>query len=211
MTIENCPCSDLEVGCTGWRNIQKMAAIDWAKNCIYGGDSWVVLDFETTGLEGEALQIGIVDQGGIVRLDSLICPLKLTIDPGTQATHGISAEMVADAPTFAELYERIMACIAGKRVLAYNAKFDRGILERTCGLYNLPVPEAEWDDPMLRYAAYHGEWNSYYHSFRWQRLEQACQQMGITVSGAAHNAAVDCEMTRQLILAMAGEEKNNDD
>jgi DNA polymerase-3 subunit epsilon len=47
---------------------------------------------------------------------------------------------------------------------------------------------------MQRYAEWYGEWNDYFGSFRWQRLE-----------GGDHSALGDCRATLELIRKMAGE------
>ncbi len=46
--------------------------------------------------------------------------------------------MVAGALRFPEIYERLAAALAGKRVVTYNAAFDRGMLDGECRHHGLP-------------------------------------------------------------------------
>ena len=48
----------------------------------------------------------------------------IPIPEGAIAIHGITDEMVKDAPNFCEVYPQIVAALAGKEVLIYNANFD---------------------------------------------------------------------------------------
>jgi DNA polymerase-3 subunit epsilon len=46
---------------------------------------------------------------------------------------------------------------------------------------------------MLQYARFIGEWNSYYNSYKWQKLD-----------GGDHTALGDCLATLEVIRVMAG-------
>ena len=111
--------------------------------------------------------------------------------------------MVADAPTFTDLYTEFSVLLAGKIVIAYNVAYERGVIRSECKLRKLPVPRInKWACAMLTYAQFWGEWNSHRKSFKWQKLGNACKQQNIILDNA-HNAAADCQATLALIKAMA--------
>lgn len=93
--------------------------------------AWVIADTETTGLTGPACEIALREicpdtLDVIDELQSLIDP-ECPIEPGAQAIHGITDEMVACEPTLAEFIEhRLGDRFAGRQVvlIAHNAQFD---------------------------------------------------------------------------------------
>src|SRR5690349_16036603 len=94
---------------------------------VLADPSACLLDSETTSLEGYLVQIAVIDMAGRTLLDTLVNPCA-PISPEAQAIHGITAERVKDAPTFAEIEPRLRELLAGRRVIVYNAPFDIGIL-----------------------------------------------------------------------------------
>jgi DNA polymerase-3 subunit epsilon len=94
---------------------------------------FVFVDLETTG--GNAAyhritEIGIIRVSDGVRVEewsSLVNP-ECRIPASIEAFTGISNEMVADAPTFAELATTVAAKLAGATFVAHNARFDYSFL-----------------------------------------------------------------------------------
>jgi len=92
-----------------------------------------VLDVETTGLSAKrgdrVLEIGIVHltEAGEVEavFDSLIKP-----DIPVKATqvHGITNQMVKDAPDFQDIVHQLSTVLDGTVIAAHNANFDLGFL-----------------------------------------------------------------------------------
>ncbi len=190
-------------GCPEWIQEQKEGAAAWARNLLK--EPFVVLDFETTGVDGEPVQIAVVDHKGQQLMNTLVKPKTYEIEKGAQAVHGISAEKVKDCPTFKDLYEQFVGLLAGKTVVAYNAAFERKILKYTAGLYDLEKPEkVDWQCAMLQYARFFGDWQEgWKQSFAWQKLSAACEHEGVVVDGKAHDALVDVQLTLGLIRKMA--------
>ena|GEM_PF-2709 len=93
-----------------------------------------VVDVETSGGQARAdriVEIGIVllDDGRPVnRFGSLINP-GISIPTSLTAIHGISNEMVRDAPSFADLAEQILELLEDRIFVAHNVHFDYGFLE----------------------------------------------------------------------------------
>jgi DNA polymerase III subunit epsilon len=138
---------------------------------------------------------------GTVLLNTLVRPTN-PIAPEARAIHGITDEVLAQAPSFSNLYDTIAVLLGNRSVLAYNADFDRRILAQTCATYGLPPLEvAAWDCVMERYASFWGESSKADH-FKPQSLSTAYMQQGIDVQGH-HDAVKDCLLTLALIKAVA--------
>src|SRR5579864_4302605 len=99
-------------------------------------DRYAVIDTEITGprFGGEVCDLAIIDPAGRVLFSKLLRP-KCPIDPETSAFHGITNEMVATARTFAEEWEEICPHLEGRVLIAYNADFDRRLLESTAKVH----------------------------------------------------------------------------
>ena len=95
--------------------------------------TYVVVDIETTGGRmpyHRVTEIGAVKmQGGVVvdRWQSLINPERSIPRMITQLT-GISEEMVADAPVFADIADGFEAFMGEAIFVAHNVRFDHGFL-----------------------------------------------------------------------------------
>lgn len=167
-------------------------------------DLYAILDTETTGPRygGEVCDLAIVDPAGKVLFNSLLKPI-CKIDPETSAFHGITNEMVADAPTFAESWPAIHAAIGTRVLLVYNVKFDRPRLEHTAREHGVPFVSREWQCVMLRYAEFYGAPNQYgYASAGWQKLEAALPQQGVPFV-QEHRALSDALAVVALIQRLA--------
>ncbi|MCL4868018.1 MAG: 3'-5' exonuclease [Anaerolineae bacterium] len=164
-------------------------------------NDWLVLDTETTGMErkDELVSIAVVSAAGETVLHELIRPTQ-PISPQAARVHGITAEDVAAASPFPELYPRLAELLTGRLVLAYNANFDRKMLQQTCQRYHLPLIKAEWECVMDLYAAAKGRWSNRY-GFTWCKLAEACQREQIEVVDF-HEACADAQATQQLVMAV---------
>ena len=106
----------------------------------------IFLDLETTGATAHSdriTEIGLVevDKGRhIGEWSSLVNPER-PIPALIESLTGITDAMVAKAPTFAELAEDLYQRLAGKTLVAHNARFDCGFLQnefRRVGLKYAP-------------------------------------------------------------------------
>jgi DNA polymerase-3 subunit epsilon len=95
----------------------------------------VVLDTETTGLELEQghriIEVGCVELVNRRRTNRTyhryLHPDR-EIDGGAEQVHGISREMLADQPRFADIAAELLEFIAGAELIIHNAEFDVGFL-----------------------------------------------------------------------------------
>lgn len=167
---------------------------------------FVVFDTETTGFgtDDEIIQISIVDQDGQVLLDSFIKPEGAILN---SEYHNITDGVVAAAPTFPEIYPRIVEALEGKRVMAYNLDYDQRMLNQVIERHKLePLDWVEWNGQlcaMKLYAPFHGEWNDHHHNYRWQKLDTAARRLNVQRHGDAHNALSDTMLTLEVVKALA--------
>lgn len=168
-------------------------AAEWARD-VLADPATVILDTETTGLNGSIVDIAIITAEGRILLDSLVNPER-SIPDDASAIHGITDEMVKDAPKFGDIYPEILRVLTRARVVIYNANFDTGRLWYDCQRCDLPQLEKLFKSvecAMLEYAAWYGEYSRFHGSFRWQRLN------------GGHRALGDCLATLERIREMAG-------
>lgn len=157
----------------------------------------VILDFETTGFVSstvDIIEVAIVSHTGEVLMDTLLKPQR-PIPYGASAVNGIYDEDVADAPTFFDMYPKLLRHLTGQPVVAYNYSFERDILAAVTGRHGLPLKVKEWYCAMKAYADFSG-------LFRSSKLTVACNREGIVVD-KAHTALGDCAMTLALMQQMA--------
>lgn len=169
----------------------------WLLNCH-------VLDTETTGLDehAEIVEISIIDQDGSVVFDSLVKP-RQPIPAEATAIHGITNEMVASAPNWAEIHDQVAEIVASKKLVTYNADYDLRLLEQTANQYGLTSIAHTAGCAMLAYAEFYGEWDEHKGTYRWQKLANAAAQQGVVTDGEAHRALADVMTTLGVLKAMA--------
>src|SRR5439155_8871885 len=92
------------------------------------------VDVETTGASAEwgdrVIEVGVVRvEGGVVvkEYQQLIDPRR-RIGPGITALTGITQEMTAGKPTFAEQLLAMVEVMCGAVVIGHNVRFDLGFL-----------------------------------------------------------------------------------
>ncbi len=166
------------------------------------------LDTETTGLHNsaEVIELGVVDDQGNILFDSLV-KAHGKIDPAAARLHGITTEMLAEAPTWDQIWPQAEAILQGKMIGVYNVEFDLKLMKQTHGRYWMRwiLPDSNFFDIMKLYARFFGDWDPYRRSFRFQSLEMAGRQCGIHLPNA-HRAVDDCLLTRALLHHMAESE-----
>lgn len=143
------------------------------------------LDTETTGLSpvhDRIVEIAIVDDMGDVVLNTLVNP-KRPIGYAEQI-HGISDQMVVDAPTLGQLLSTIRGTVMGRHVVIYNSAFDTQFFPDKL------VYAGRIDCAMRRYAAFRGS--------KWTKLAVAADQIGYRWEGNPHRALADALACRAI-------------
>ncbi len=169
--------------------------------------AFVILDTETTGLErGEIVSIAVIDSTAHTLLDTLVKPVE-PIPPSATRIHGITDQMVINAPSFRDVWLKLVPMLDGTNVIVYNAVYDRKMLHQSAEACGLPRTDWKALSPlwcaMEHFAEIYGEWNDYRGNYKWQRLSTACSYYDIPVVGA-HGALADCLMTLAVCKKMAG-------
>ncbi|HEX3949481.1 MAG TPA: exonuclease domain-containing protein [Steroidobacteraceae bacterium] len=96
-------------------------------------DTLAFVDLETTGgnpAYDRITEIGIVRvrNGDLIEEWSTLVNPECRISPYIEAFTGISSEMVADAPRFADIAAAVFEKLQGATFIAHNARFDQGFL-----------------------------------------------------------------------------------
>ncbi len=176
---------------------------------VYQRRNFVVLDTETTGFRRpcQIIDIAIYHCDGHPLLDTLMKPNEPISEFITDLT-GITNAMVEDCLTWPDIKTWVLAYIAGKDVITYNARFDRHMLHCTDDMWNLVPTDykqfSEWHCAMESYAPYHGVFDEYYGSYKWAKLSVALEEQGIPKE-PGHRAAADVRMTLKLLDKMCKE------
>lgn len=110
-------------------------------------------------------------------------------DIGPSRIHGITAEDLLDAPTFAEvagtLIEHVDGCVA---IAAHNARFDRQFLESEFSHSGHAFPECEFVCTMQL------GWGG--------SLAACCADFGVAFDGEAHHALADARAAARLLVRL---------
>jgi DNA polymerase-3 subunit epsilon len=168
----------------------------------------VYLDTETTGTgpTDEVIEIGIVDADGKTLFESLVKPVG-KVGLAAFSVHGISEEMLVNAPRWMIVWPKVEAVLAGRTVGIYNADFDLRMFQQTHARYKLRwiIPQgASFFCVMKLYAQYYGERNLKTGGYRWQSLENAGRQCQLPEPNA-HRSVADSLLTRALLHYIAGQ------
>ena len=115
----------------------KQKAAQWARDLLKS--EFVIFDTETTGFEAddEIIQIGIVDQTGATVLERLIKPTKPVLN---SMYHGITDDMLKDAPGFPEVYEQIKRALEAKQWWPTTSTMTAACCSRTAAA----IPSIPW-------------------------------------------------------------------
>lgn len=108
--------------------------------------NFTAIDFETAnGFRGSPCSLGLVTvrDGRIVdeKLWAMRPPEGFDhFDPRNVQIHGITPQMVAEAPRFGEVFGEIEEAIGDDLVVAHNAAFDLGVIRSALEVSELPGP-----------------------------------------------------------------------
>ncbi len=173
-----------------------------------------LVDVETTGRDASVdrvVELGIVvgRRGEIVAQYNWIVNPQVRIPPEATQVHGISDEMVADKPVFADVAAEVSRALAGCVPAAYNAPFDRAFVQGEFSrLRSGFAPEAsvfallreiEWLDPLVWARAIQ-------ESEKSRALGDVAARLGIELA-SAHRAQHDAEAALRVLYLFASDPK----
>jgi DNA polymerase-3 subunit epsilon len=168
----------------------------------------IVLDTETTGLEPaqghRIIEIGCVElmsrRPTGATFHRYLNPGR-DVDMGAVEVHGITAELLADKPAFADVAEELLAFLEGAELLIHNAPFDVGFLDHELRLLGkgwgcLADRCTVVDTLLLARGRHPGQKNS---------LDALCRRYGVDDSRRElHGALLDAQLLAEVYLAMTG-------
>ncbi len=154
------------------------------------------LDTETTGLSpdggGKICEVAVsVSKAGqpVEEFSTLINP-GMPMHPDVIAIHGITNEMVQNAPKFIDVLPKLLGVLDNCVLVAHNADFDLSFLQyefEQCGMHFPKYPVID----TLKLARKSGQ-------FEKNRLGFIAQQLGINCAGW-HRAMADTKMAEQIL------------
>jgi DNA polymerase III subunit epsilon len=156
---------------------------------------FAVVDVETTGLfprRDRVVEVAVVHLDADARVtgefSTLIDPCR---DVGPTRIHGIRASEVTGAPTFPAAAETIRRLLAGRVLVAHNARFDALFLAAEFGRCGTQLPPAPVMCTMQLAGYYLGALSA-------RTLPACCQAAGVVLSGH-HNALADAQAAAGLL------------
>lgn len=157
---------------------------------------FVAIDFETADNGADsACAVGLVRVEGlqVVRKEVVLIrpPRRRILFTGV---HGITWEMVAGAPAFAEAWPALAPVLEGASFLAaHNAPFDRRVLAACCAAAGLPAPALPFTCTVQLARK---KWG-----IRPTSLPAVCRRLGIGL--IHHDAGSDAEACARIVIAAA--------
>lgn len=137
----------------------------------------------------------LFDETGILsRYESLINP-GMPMPPDVQAIHGITDEMVKDAPTAGEVLAGFLKWADTDHMVAHNAPYDVGIVSYAAGQHGIVLPPMKVIDT--------AEIAKSIKLTKNNKLATLVEFHGIQVAGEAHRAMRDAEACAKYLLINA--------
>lgn len=179
-------------------------AIGWSRSIATDPDV-VYLDTETTGFgpNAQIVDIAIVNAAGEIVFESLVRP-RGAIPIEATNIHGITDEDVIGAPTWRDVWPDYLNVVWDKRVCAYNARFDFGMVcqDAIRAGFDPLCMARPWECAMEAFAAFSGVRNK--TGFAWKNHKLDLAAATFEVARIGHRAASDAQVCRQVVLGMAG-------
>ena len=160
-------------------------------------NNFIAIDFETaTSRRASVCEVGIcvVRNGEIAETRSwLVRPEDNRYHYWNIEIHGITPEDTENAPDFPIVWEEIERTYLDEfdTFVAHNVSFDRSCLEHSARLYNLHLPDLNWECSLKTARQV--------YDFGCNSLEYLCDQLSIP-QGKHHRAGDDAEMCARLYL-----------
>jgi DNA polymerase-3 subunit epsilon len=158
--------------------------------------AFVALDFETADFGADsACAIGIVRVEGL----KIVHRESIRIRPPRSRVlfthiHGITWEMIKNAPGFADAWPRLVPLLEGVSALAaHNAPFDRRVLSACCAAAGLQTPALPF---LCTVQLARRRWG-----LKPNDLPSVCRRLGIRL--IHHDAGSDAEACARIVIAAA--------
>lgn len=154
--------------------------------------TFTAFDFETmTSERTSACAIGIarvVDNVIVEKYYSLIKPIPDNSENTNTFVNGISMEMVQDAPTFVELWQKIENYFKGQTIVAHGLAFDLDVLRKQISYYGIEHVPCRGIDT---------------YELTGHNLVDSCQKFNIPFTNH-HDALADATACAEMVLVING-------
>ncbi len=164
-----------------------------------------VVDFETTGMSpnggGRATEVAavLVRNGEVVDAWSSLMNSGAWVPPQIQVLTGITNAMLEQAPDAATVMRELARFTAGCPLIAHNASFDEGFWRAEMRRADLAP------DPAHRFACTVLLSRRLWPEARSHALGAMTEFLDLPVSGRAHRALADAQVTAHLLLQLQRE------
>ena len=164
-----------------------------------------VIDFETANSRSSsACQLGVVrleDWRIVEEKEWLIRPQRLYFSPQCVRVHGITARDCLTSPEWDRVWDELHPMIDGCVIIAHNVGFDAAVLQGTCQLYDIAVPQFDLQcTRLIAKRAWPGQ-SGYGLAAISERL---------SIQFRHHNALEDARACAQIAMAAATQANAND-
>lgn len=164
--------------------------------------NYSVVDVETTGFSPQRgdriVEIGVTRLNSQFQIEgtfeTLINPKR---DVGPTSIHGITAEMVCQAPVFSEVVPALLEFVDGSIIVAHNASFDIRFL-------NKEIERAGYEGCIVRHICTLELARNHIFELPSLKLPSLCAYLGINLK-EQHCALADSEATATLLSILAQE------
>lgn len=151
----------------------------------------LIVDTETTGRSAtaEIIEVALCTIDGAVIFESFVKP-SVSVPRAAARIHGLTTEMLTEAPVWDKVWEQIARLLEGRLLIAYNAQFDRRMIELMAARYRLALPPLRWRCAM-QFVKQRSRWR------RALSLGEACAYYNL--APGTHRAAADACATAALL------------
>ena len=137
------------------------------------------------------------DLEGRILYESLVRPTA-SVPKAAARIHWLTMESLTPAPMWDTMWQRLEPIVVGRVLIAYNAGFDRRMVDLECARYRFPTPQVRWRCA-LRFSKERAGFR------RAPTLTEACQHYGITPG--THRALSDAQATAALLRHLISRKK----
>ena len=168
----------------------------------------IILDTETTGLsiaeKHRIVEIGCIELNNQITTKNIFHEYlnpQRSVSEAAYNVHGYSNDFLSDKKNFAEISEKFLNFIKGKKIIIHNAVFDLSFLNYELRLIKKKeiTKENTIDTLEIARQKYPGSQNS---------LDALCKRFNIDNSKREkHSALLDCELLREVYINLVDQKE----
>lgn len=156
--------------------------------------NYVAIDIETADTANSApcaIGLAFIENNMLTHSEEILVNPEVKFSPIASKIHGITAEVVKDACTLPDIWERLKTILEDNTIIAHNSSFDINVLRKAVERYSLSFPAIKCLDTMKAASKYLPIDNT--------KLSTVCEYLGLEL-GQAHNAKDDAEACAKVAI-----------